>query len=283
MKDLGEASYILGIEIQRDRSQGLLGLSQKNYIQKVLKRFNMQTSFEGGSPMSKGDKLSKISKIGGYLADEVVYKSYAQLIESLMYAQTRLSISVPFLGRGRAGLIEGPTLHLAQGPKNVRNGPARGVHGWLTDKRLTDNRLTDKFGPAYDVEILSRFQQNPTKDHWATGKIVRRYMQKIKAHMLVYRQGKNLELMGYTDSKFAGDQVPIAYTNMHSVQPILKQTVYSFRRLRSTHDDDSFCIYELRCKPVAFHGSKSYERNQKHVEVLSLCLCKEDALTATIH
>ena len=41
MKDLGEASYVLGIEIQRDRSQGLLGLSQKNYIQKVLKRFNM--------------------------------------------------------------------------------------------------------------------------------------------------------------------------------------------------------------------------------------------------
>ena len=65
MKDLGEASYVLGIEIQRDRSQGLLGLSQKNYIQKVLKRFNMQSCAEGNSPMSKGDKLSKISKNRG--------------------------------------------------------------------------------------------------------------------------------------------------------------------------------------------------------------------------
>jgi hypothetical protein len=29
MKDLGEASYVLGIEIHRDRKNGVLGLSQK--------------------------------------------------------------------------------------------------------------------------------------------------------------------------------------------------------------------------------------------------------------
>ena len=41
MKDLGEAAYILGIKIYRDRSQRLLGLSQSGYIDKVLKRFSM--------------------------------------------------------------------------------------------------------------------------------------------------------------------------------------------------------------------------------------------------
>ena len=41
MKDLGEATYILGIKIYRDRSQRLLGLSQSGYINKVLKRFRM--------------------------------------------------------------------------------------------------------------------------------------------------------------------------------------------------------------------------------------------------
>jgi len=35
MKDLGEASYVLGIEIHRDRTKGVLGLSQKAYIEKV--------------------------------------------------------------------------------------------------------------------------------------------------------------------------------------------------------------------------------------------------------
>ena len=41
MKDIGEASYVIGIEIFQDRSQGLLGLSQKAYINKVLERFRM--------------------------------------------------------------------------------------------------------------------------------------------------------------------------------------------------------------------------------------------------
>ena len=38
MKDMGEAYYVIGIEIFRDRSQGLLGLSQNAYINKVLER-----------------------------------------------------------------------------------------------------------------------------------------------------------------------------------------------------------------------------------------------------
>jgi hypothetical protein len=44
MKDLGEATYILGIKIYRDRSRHLIGLSQSTYLDKVLKRFMMEDS-----------------------------------------------------------------------------------------------------------------------------------------------------------------------------------------------------------------------------------------------
>jgi hypothetical protein len=37
MKDLGQAAYILGIKIYRDRSNRLIGLSQDAYIDKILK------------------------------------------------------------------------------------------------------------------------------------------------------------------------------------------------------------------------------------------------------
>jgi hypothetical protein len=37
MKDLGEASFVLGIEIHRDRRKGVLGLSQKASLEKVLR------------------------------------------------------------------------------------------------------------------------------------------------------------------------------------------------------------------------------------------------------
>ena len=59
MKDLGEAAYILGIKIYRDRSKRLIGLSQSAYIDKVLKRFSMQDSKRGYLPMSHVITLSK--------------------------------------------------------------------------------------------------------------------------------------------------------------------------------------------------------------------------------
>ena len=41
MKDLGEAAYILGIKIYRDRQRRLIALSQSTYLEKVLKMFRM--------------------------------------------------------------------------------------------------------------------------------------------------------------------------------------------------------------------------------------------------
>jgi len=60
MKDMGEASYVIGIEIFCDRSQGFLGLSQKSYINKVLDRFIMDKCFAGIIPIQKGDKFSQM-------------------------------------------------------------------------------------------------------------------------------------------------------------------------------------------------------------------------------
>jgi hypothetical protein len=50
MKDMGEASYVLGIRIFRDRNNRLLALSQAAYIDKVLERFAMANSKGGNLP-----------------------------------------------------------------------------------------------------------------------------------------------------------------------------------------------------------------------------------------
>ena len=62
MKDMGEASYVIGIEIFRDGSQGILGLSQKAYINKVLERFKMESCLLSPVPIQKGD-IPKLLKI----------------------------------------------------------------------------------------------------------------------------------------------------------------------------------------------------------------------------
>ena len=58
MKDLGDASFVLGIQIYRDRSRGIFGLSQKSYIDNVLSRFGMSNCAPGDIPLEQGDKFS---------------------------------------------------------------------------------------------------------------------------------------------------------------------------------------------------------------------------------
>ena len=45
-KDLGEAAYILGIKIYRDRSRRLIGLSQSTYLDKVFEEVQNGSSKE---------------------------------------------------------------------------------------------------------------------------------------------------------------------------------------------------------------------------------------------
>ena len=104
MVDMGEANYVIGIEIFRDRSRGVLGLSQKGYIDQVLERFNMQSCSSGIAPILKGDKLSKMQCLRNNMEREQMKKiPYASAVGSLMYAQTctrpDISFAVGMLGR----------------------------------------------------------------------------------------------------------------------------------------------------------------------------------------
>ena len=87
MKDLGNASFVLGIQILRDRSQGILRLSQKRYIKKVLNRFGMKDCSLGDTPVAKGDKFNLTQCPKNNLEIEEMQKIlYASAVGSLMYA-----------------------------------------------------------------------------------------------------------------------------------------------------------------------------------------------------
>ena len=88
MKDLGEASFVLGIQIHRHLSRGILGLSQKSYIKKVLKRYDKQDFRPGDTLVAKGDKfsLNQCPK-NDFEKREIQKILYASVVGSLMYAQ----------------------------------------------------------------------------------------------------------------------------------------------------------------------------------------------------
>uniref|UniRef100_A0A2N9F3Y6 Retrovirus-related Pol polyprotein from transposon TNT 1-94 n=1 Tax=Fagus sylvatica TaxID=28930 RepID=A0A2N9F3Y6_FAGSY len=152
MKDMGEASYVIGIKIHRDRFQGILGLSQETYINKVLKRFRMNDCSPSVAPIVKGDRFNLNQCPKNDLEREQMKNiPYASAVGSLMYAQvcTRPDI-------------------------------------------------------AFAVGMLGRYQSDPGLDHWRAAKKVMRYLQGTKDYMLMYRRTDNLEVIGYSDSDFAG-------------------------------------------------------------------------------
>lgn len=152
MKDLGEASFVLGIQIHRDRSRGILGLSQKNYIEKVLKRYGMQGCKPEETPVAKGHKFSLEQCPKNKLEIQEMQKiPYASAVGSLMYAQVCTRPDIAFI-----------------------------------------------------VGMLGRYLSNPGMDHWKAVKRVMRYLQRTKDYMLTYRKSDHLEIIGYSDSDFAG-------------------------------------------------------------------------------
>ncbi|GJT17385.1 retrotransposon protein, putative, ty1-copia subclass [Tanacetum coccineum] len=87
VKDLGEAAFILGIKIYRDRSKRLIGLSQNAYMDKILKRYKMDNSKRDTIPMQERLNLNKSQ---GAQTPKAVNRMknvpYTSAVGSIMYA-----------------------------------------------------------------------------------------------------------------------------------------------------------------------------------------------------
>ena len=59
---------------------------------------------------------------------------------------------------------------------------------------------------AFIVGMLGRYLSNPGMDHWKATKRVMRYLKRTKDYMLTYSRSDQLEIIGYSDSDFAGCQ-----------------------------------------------------------------------------
>ena len=89
MKDLGAAKHILGMQISRDWNARTLILSQKEYIEKVLKRFSMNKAKPVSTPLVVAThfRLTKAMCPGTQEEKaEMCSIPYASAVGSLMYA-----------------------------------------------------------------------------------------------------------------------------------------------------------------------------------------------------
>lgn len=97
IKDVGEPTYFLGLQLQRDREAGKIWLGQPKYARDMLERFGMSACRPVTSPMELNLHLSRSETPAG---DEI---PYAELVGSLLYLTTNtrpdLAFSVGVLSR----------------------------------------------------------------------------------------------------------------------------------------------------------------------------------------
>jgi hypothetical protein len=103
-KDLGDASYILGIEIHRERTKRCAQPISKCRYRESAKKYNMHDC--SGMPVLflKGDKLRTFQNLRNQLViDQMKLIPYASVIMSIMYAQVcthpNLAFVTEFLDR----------------------------------------------------------------------------------------------------------------------------------------------------------------------------------------
>jgi hypothetical protein len=136
MTDLGEIAWILGMHVTRDRNAGWIALSQENFVNDLLQRFNKSNIRQIGTPSLANEHLKKLK------SPTLEVKPYQRAIGSLMYPMlgTRPDIAFTVASLGRHAATPGEE-HLRALDRVFRY--LRGTSDWgLVFRRGGENGLT---------------------------------------------------------------------------------------------------------------------------------------------
>ncbi|KAJ9560716.1 hypothetical protein OSB04_005876 [Centaurea solstitialis] len=121
MKDLGPAKQILGIQITRDRASKKLHMSQEQYIEKVLRRFNMDKAKLVSSPLTTNFKLTdKDCPSSKEEIEEMDRIPYASAVGSLIYLRGTSKLGITF-GNGEPMLVGYTDSDMAGNKDNMKS------------------------------------------------------------------------------------------------------------------------------------------------------------------
>ena len=111
MKDMGEASYVLGVKIFRDLSKRLLCLSQETYIKKMLKRYHMHDFKPMDTLVEKNLSLSlnMCPKMPNE-KEQMSKVPYSSIVDNMMYANICMRPNICYVVRLISRFQSNPSL-----------------------------------------------------------------------------------------------------------------------------------------------------------------------------
>ncbi|GJR34289.1 retrotransposon protein, putative, ty1-copia subclass [Tanacetum coccineum] len=271
MKDLGDAAYILGIKIYRDRSERLISLCQSAYIENILKRYYMENSKRGTIPMQEKLKLCK-SK-GAFTPTEkqrMQNVPYESAIGSIMYVVRCTRPDVAF--------AQNITSRFQQYPGNM-------------ERELRVSCYTDAGYIADDLRRLFGFENSFELGHYSQLKNISTYCD----NTLAIEYAKDVEV-----TKVNARRLPLAplvyilmttsvgnnsvFRSFFEKQKLTGPNFIDwYRQLRlvlSTEDKENYLEHPIPAAPVAQPGQQvppealaahaAWVKGQKEVVVLML-------------
>jgi hypothetical protein len=135
VEDLGELHYVLGMSVKRNRRLRTLSISQKTYLQGVLKRFDMENCRSVSTPLEFGKKYEALNEE----ENPVDVKGYQIAIGCLNYAtlisRPDLAVAIGVLSKFMAN----PGLEHWKGVKRV----LRYIQGTLDYGLITGSPSVD--------------------------------------------------------------------------------------------------------------------------------------------
>ena len=106
LSNLGEAKYFLGIEIIRDRENRKITLSQRNFIEQIMHKFNKNALKPTDNPSQKGVKLEPNQE----KASKADIRDFQQQIGSLLYLTTVIRPDLAYSIRNYARYMSNPSI-----------------------------------------------------------------------------------------------------------------------------------------------------------------------------
>ena len=144
MKDLGEPTLLLGLQIKRDRARRTLDVTLENYLREVVDLAGMWSARPQGNPLPPGTKL--LEDVTGDEAMVVDVTRYRQLLGKLSYAAQKarpdLSVVVGMLAKFQSKPLVKHWDALLHAVCYVRDTLSHGLHFDMMHVRDDPSALT---------------------------------------------------------------------------------------------------------------------------------------------
>ena len=159
MKDLGEAHYILGMQITHKRAEKSIHLHQQHYINTVLERFGMSDCKAVSTPTDTNSKLEATTP-----SEATTREPFASAVGSIMYAMVATRPDIAFAVGAVCAHMQNPSdahwiavkriLRYLKGTAhlglhfNANNNPKVEIHGYC-DSDYAGDTTTSKSTSGY--------------------------------------------------------------------------------------------------------------------------------------